>query len=81
MAYTQPKPVMRQSSYADFYQAIQTAIDRVIKTPATVPYQNCLNCTHWDFVDDKCKLYNAKPPTEIIVYSCPSHEDNEDIPF
>lgn len=79
--YKQPKPIMRQSSYADFNQAIQVAVDRVIKQPQTVPYQNCLNCTHWKYTEDICGLYDAKPPTEILVYSCPSYEDNNDIPF
>lgn len=81
MAYIVPKPILRQSSYADFYQAVQVAVDRVIRKPDTVPYQNCLNCVKWDFGKDICGLYNAKPPTEIIVYSCPSYEDNDDIPF
>lgn len=79
--YKQPKPIMRQSSYADFYQAVQVAVDRVIKQPQTVPYQNCLNCTNWKYEKDICGLYNAKPPAEIIVYSCSSYEDNQDIPF
>ena len=79
--YKQPKPIMRQSSYADFYQAVQVAVDRVIKQPQTVPYQNCLNCEHWSNGKDLCGLYNAKPPTDIIVYSCPEYKDNDDIPF
>lgn len=79
--YKQPKPILRQSTYADFYQAVQVAVDRVIKTPTTLPYQNCLNCAHWQFGKDQCGLYNAKPPTEILIYSCPSHVDNDDIPF
>lgn len=79
--YKQPTPIMRDESYADLYSAIQAAVDRVIKKPSSVPYKNCLNCEHWDFGNDLCGLYNAKPPTEIIVYSCPSHKDNQDIPF
>lgn len=81
MAYKQPKPIMRQSNYADFYQAVQAAVDRVIKNPTTVPYQNCLNCTNWDYSKDMCGKFNLKPPTDIIVYSCPDYTDNDDIPF
>ena len=79
--YEQPKLVMRQNSYADFYQAVQVAVDRVIKQPQTMPYQNCLNCTKWNYGKDICGLYNAKPPTEILIYSCSSYEDSGDIPF
>lgn len=79
--YKQPKPIMRQSSYADFYQAVQAAVDNVIKNPMTVPYQNCLNCEHWKREADLCGMFNAKPPTEIIVYSCPEYKDDNDVPF
>jgi hypothetical protein len=79
--YKQPKPIMRQNNYADLYSGIQNSIDKVIKNPMTVPYQNCLNCEHWSLTKDLCKLYNAKPPTEILVYSCPSYKDDQDIPF
>lgn len=79
--YKQPKPIMRQSSYADFYQAVQVAVDKVIKQPQTFPYQNCLNCEHWSYKKDICSKFNARPPTEIIVYSCSEYVDNEDIPF
>jgi len=79
--YKQPKPIMRQENYADLHTAIRDAIDKQIKNPKTVPYQNCLNCEHWNFGKDLCGLHNAKPPTEIIVYSCPDYKDNDDIPF
>ncbi len=79
--YKQPKPIIRQNNHVDFHSAIQTAVDNVIKNPMTMPYQNCLNCKHWKPTDDICGLYKAKPPTEIIVYSCPSYEDDMDIPF
>jgi len=79
--YKQPKPTMRQNNHADFYSDIHTALDKVIKNPITMPYQNCLNCKHWDFGKDLCNKFNVKPPTEIIVYSCPAYEDDLDIPF
>ena len=79
--YKQPTPIMRDENYADLYVGIKAAIDSVIKNPMSVPYKNCLNCEHWHNGKDLCELYNAKPPTEIIVYSCSSHKDNQDIPF
>jgi hypothetical protein len=79
--YKQPRPILRDENYADLQSSIRQAIDKFIKSPQTIPYRNCLNCSKWDFEKDQCKLYNAKPPTEIIVYSCPSYVDGEDIPF
>lgn len=72
---------MRQSSYADFYQAVQVAVDRVIKQPLTVPYQNCLNCEHWSYGKNLCGKFNTLPPPEILIYSCSEYVDNQDIPF
>lgn len=42
--------------------------------------QSCLNCISWDKEKDQCDEYKAKPPAQIIVYSCgPGWE--ADIPF
>lgn len=79
--YKQPKPIMRQASYADFRSALDAAIEKIIHDPISIPYQNCLNCEHWKRTEDICGLYNAKPPTEILIYSCPSYKDDQDIPF
>ena len=79
--YKQPKPIMRQASYTDFRSALDNAIEHIIHDPKTMPYQNCLNCKHWNFGKDLCTKFDAKPPTEIIVYSCPAYEDDLDIPF
>lgn len=81
MTYKQPKPIMRTISYTDFHSGIIAAVDKVIKNPSMQPYQNCLNCEHWHFGKDLCGLFNAKPPTDIIVYSCESYKDGNDIPF
>lgn len=75
MAYVQPKPILRQEVYLN----LQTDLVKLI-TRSNI-FQNCLNCSHWQLGKDQCGLYNAKPPTEIIVYSCPDHKDNDDIPF
>ncbi len=72
---------MRQENYADLHSGINAAIDNIIKNPKTIPYQNCLNCEHWNEAKDICGLYNVKPPTEILIYSCPSYKDDQDIPF
>jgi len=79
--YKQPRPIMRQASYMDFRSALDAAIEKIIADPVSIPYQNCLNCEYWKREDDKCGLYNAKPPTEILIYSCPSYKDDQDIPF
>ncbi len=78
MAYEIPKPKIRPSSTS----GVQYAIERIFKVGRVgFPYQNCLNCIHWKVDADLCGKFNSKPPTEIIVYSCPKYEDNEDIPF
>lgn len=75
MAYIKPKPIIRAETYA----TLQTAFSRILN--AQYPFQNCLNCTHWDYGNDQCGKFKAKPPTDVIIYSCESYEDNDDIPF
>ena len=78
MAYVKPAPVIRDMMTTN----IQYTIEKIFKVKeATYPYKNCLNCIRWSSSLDKCIRFNAKPPTEIIVYSCEHHEDNDDIPF
>ena len=79
--FKQPKPVMRTDTYVDLTSSISAAINKIIANPMTLPYRNCLNCEHWKYTDDLCGLYGAKPPTEILVYGCDSHKDDQDIPF
>ena len=81
MVYKQPKPIIRAIPHGDLFSTINDSIRKYITNAANHPFQNCLNCKHWNFANDKCKLYDAKPPTEIIVYSCPSYEDGEEVPF
>lgn len=73
--YKQPKPILRQEAWLNLQS------DLVKTITFSNPFQNCLNCEHWNYEKDLCGLYNAKPPTEIIVYSCPEYKDNRDIPF
>jgi len=75
MAYKEPKPILRQEAWLN----LQTTLVRQI-TIANI-FQNCLNCSHWNFAEDQCGKFKAKPPTDIIVYSCPEYADNNDIPF
>lgn len=78
MAYEKPKPKVRPTEE----NAIKYAIEKIFRVGRIgFPYQNCLNCKFWDINKDLCGKYNSRPPTEIIVYSCPQYEDNEDIPF
>lgn len=81
MAYKQPKPIIRAIPHGDLFSTINESIRKFINNSANHPFQNCLNCKSWDFGKDICGKYGAKPPTEIIVYSCESYEDGEDIPF
>lgn len=73
--YKQPKPILRQEAWLNLNSAIVQHI-----TTANI-FQNCLNCMNWDFGKDQCKKYQAKPPAEIIVYSCPDYQDDGEIPF
>jgi hypothetical protein len=47
-------------------------------------FKSCMNCEYWiegsqNNPIQKCKLFNARPPTQIIVSGCEKHSDN--IPF
>lgn len=78
MAYKKPAPIIRDT----MVPTIQYAIEKIFKVGAVeYPYKNCLNCIRWSAERDICVKFNAKPPTEILVYSCEKHEDNDDIPF
>lgn len=39
----------------------------------------CGNCNNWNNKEEKCDLYNAKPPAKIIHEGCERWSD--DIPF
>jgi hypothetical protein len=56
----------------------QMEIERLTKANI---YQNCLNCLNWKHKEDICGKYNIKPPTKIIVNSCPDYVDEMEIPF
>ena len=73
--YKQPVPILRQEVWLN----LQSDLVKTI-TSSNI-FQNCLNCMHWKYDQDQCGKYNAKPPAEIIVNSCPDHLDNDDIPF
>ena len=73
--YKQPIPIIRQETWSNLQSDLIKNITR------SNIFQNCLNCTHWKYTEDKCGKFNAKPPAEIIVNSCPEYTDNNDIPF
>lgn len=75
MAYKLPKPVIRQEAWLN----LQSDLVKTITNSHV--FQNCLNCKHWDFAGDICGKFKTKPPTDIIVNSCPEYEDGFDIPF
>jgi hypothetical protein len=68
-------PILRKEVYVE----LQSDLVRLIAKSRA--YQNCLNCEHWKYKEDLCGKHNAKPPTEIIVYSCPDYLDDDNIPF
>ena len=74
-------PKLREIPHIDLYSKLNDAIRNIFNDPASHPYQNCLNCMHWSAGSDLCVKYNQKPPTEILIYSCPSYEDIAQIPF
>lgn len=79
MAYEKPKPQIREGKEIEIRSALATLVHRFLKD--TNAYKNCLNCVSWDYINDQCGKFKAKPPTDIIVNSCSFHEDNDDIPF
>jgi hypothetical protein len=46
----------------------------------TYPFQSCINCEHFT-EDEKCKLFNTRPPAKIIVLGCEKWQDKDGIPF
>ena len=44
------------------------------------PLQSCINCEHFQ-ADEKCKLFNARPPAKIIVYGCEKWIGKDEIPY
>ncbi len=79
--YKQPKPIVRATPHGDLFSTVNDAIRQFIYNANNHPFQNCLNCKHWKYKEDICGKFGARPPTEIIVFSCPAYEDNEEIPF
>lgn len=41
---------------------------------------SCINCINWDMKAETCTHYGARPPAEVIVFSCGDAWDI-DIPF
>lgn len=79
MAYVKPTSKIREGKEIELRSSIANLIHRYLT--GSNPYKNCLNCTHWDYGKDQCGKFKAKPPTDVIVYSCESYEDDDDIPF
>lgn len=78
MAYKKPMPTIRPSMES----SIKYAIEKIFKVGRVgFLYRNCLNCENWKEEQDICGKFNAKPPTEILIYACEHYQDNEDIPF
>lgn len=81
MAYVKPNPKLREENYLELQSAIVNFMNKQLHNTIYHPYQNCLNCTHWNYGEDVCGKFKAKPPTDILIYSCPEYEDDKDIPF
>lgn len=75
------KPILRVNQFYDLKMAVDTAVNDFVKHPAAYPFQNCLNCMEWKREEDICGKYNLKPPTEILIYSCPDYKDDGEIPY
>lgn len=43
--------------------------------------ESCVNCKYWAHEPEICTLFNARPPANIIAFSCMKYEDENDIPF
>lgn len=81
MAYIKPEPKLREKTHVEIRSSITNVIDKNLQNSIGHPFKNCLNCTHWSLSKDWCDKYKTKPPTDILIYACPSHDDDEDIPF
>jgi len=42
-------------------------------------WQSCQNCAHMDHNTNKCKLFNAVPPVDVIAVGCENFQ--YEIPF
>jgi hypothetical protein len=79
--YKKTTPILRNEQYVDFKSCVDRVVTDYIKNPAAYPFQTCLNCMYWKPEQDLCGKWNAKPPAEIIVFSCPDYKDDGEIPF
>lgn len=77
MAYKKPRPILRQEAWNE----LQSSLVKILNNPRAIPYQNCLNCKHWNYGQEICNRFNSRPPADVIVYSCDYYDDNDDIPF
>jgi hypothetical protein len=46
-------------------------------------FKTCGNCRHMAKAGAPtfCNLYQITPPVEVVIHGCPSHEDEDEIPF
>lgn len=79
MAHVKPKPQLRDGKEIQLRSDISSLVSRFLV--GANPYKNCLNCNHWNYGEDQCGKFKAKPPTDVIVNSCSDYDDNDDIPF
>ncbi len=70
-----PKPILREYAYLELMSAMTKLIGN------GQPFQNCHNCMSWMYDEDKCRRFNAKPPTHILINSCEAYEDDGIVPF
>lgn len=79
MSFNRIRRVRQGEAYYDNRSALFGVIEEWLATADL--YRTCLNCKHWQAGPELCGKFNARPPAQIIVNSCPDYSDAEEIPF
>lgn len=74
------KPKLRDDAYTDLGYLLKEAVINAMQSQRH-PFKNCLNCRHFNEKTELCYIYKQRPPARVIAFGCPTHKDNEEIPF
>lgn len=56
-------------------------ITNILQENMDYPYKTCITCDHFLEQQEKCNLYDQRPPARVIAFGCDSYKDDNYIPF
>ena len=75
--------MIEQKDRVELLDAVQQLHDHIAKMqtkdPIRIPYDNCLNCAHFNMKKEVCIKFKRRPPARVIAEGCPSWDI--DLPF